>query len=237
MGDQGPELYYMRNRWYEPQSGRFLSEDPIGLAGGVNGYVFAGSDPVTARDPAGLAPDRCLEEDKQLDGHCEFRGWGEFGGSATLWLGGVGAGGAYLTSTLAGHARPGVQAGVLQEGCARGFSSLQCHRIREQIKRLVSHTTPLCRTLGTNGRTRLGAGLYIFVGEANFEGRALDLGRVVAGELPAARGRIAISYSGMALLGSTIPHEEYHYYDPSADHDTVYAVGFHCAGSGGAESD
>jgi RHS repeat-associated protein len=30
----GPEidLYYMRNRWYEPKSGRFLSEDPLHLA-------------------------------------------------------------------------------------------------------------------------------------------------------------------------------------------------------------
>ena len=53
----GPELdiYYMRARWYEPQTGRFLSEDPIGLAGGMNPFVFAGNDPVNARDPTGLA--------------------------------------------------------------------------------------------------------------------------------------------------------------------------------------
>jgi hypothetical protein len=52
----GPEveLYYMRNRWYEPQTGRFLSEDPIGLAGGINPYAFAGLDPVSGRDPTGL---------------------------------------------------------------------------------------------------------------------------------------------------------------------------------------
>ena len=51
------ELYYMRNRWYEPRSGRFLSEDPIGLASGINSYVFAGSDPVNGRDPMGLEPE------------------------------------------------------------------------------------------------------------------------------------------------------------------------------------
>lgn len=28
-------LYYMRNRWYDPVAGRFLSEDPIGQAGGI----------------------------------------------------------------------------------------------------------------------------------------------------------------------------------------------------------
>ncbi|MEX2157308.1 MAG: peptidoglycan DD-metalloendopeptidase family protein [Gemmatimonadales bacterium] len=52
----GPELdiYYMRARWYEPKTGRFLSEDPIGLAGGINAYVFAGDDPINHRDPSGL---------------------------------------------------------------------------------------------------------------------------------------------------------------------------------------
>ena len=52
----GPEadLYYMRNRWYEPRSGRFLSEDPIGLAGGINVYAYAMDDPINRRDPMGL---------------------------------------------------------------------------------------------------------------------------------------------------------------------------------------
>lgn len=52
----GPQVdvYYMRARWYETKSGRFLSEDPIGLRGGINQYAFAGSDPVNGRDPTGL---------------------------------------------------------------------------------------------------------------------------------------------------------------------------------------
>ena len=56
MGDGGVELYYMRNRWYEPKSGRFLSEDPIGLAGGISSYLFGGSNPVESRDPTGMLP-------------------------------------------------------------------------------------------------------------------------------------------------------------------------------------
>jgi len=55
--DDDVELYYMRNRWYEPHSGRFLSEDPIGLGGGINPYVFGANDPINLRDPAGVAPD------------------------------------------------------------------------------------------------------------------------------------------------------------------------------------
>jgi RHS repeat-associated protein len=47
------DLYYMRNRWYEPYSGRFLSEDPLGGAGGANPYAFASDDPVNGADPSG----------------------------------------------------------------------------------------------------------------------------------------------------------------------------------------
>jgi len=49
-------LVYMRNRWYDPNTGRFTQEDPIGFAGGVNLYAYAGNDPVTYSDPFGLCP-------------------------------------------------------------------------------------------------------------------------------------------------------------------------------------
>jgi RHS repeat-associated protein len=45
---------YRRNRYYDPSSGRFTQEDPIGLAGGVNLYGFANGDPVSYDDPYGL---------------------------------------------------------------------------------------------------------------------------------------------------------------------------------------
>jgi RHS repeat-associated protein len=54
-------LYYMRARWYDSQTGRFVSEDPIGLAGGINPYVYADNDPVNYSDPFGLQPSRCRE--------------------------------------------------------------------------------------------------------------------------------------------------------------------------------
>ncbi len=47
-------LYYMRNRWYDYETGRFMSEDPVGLAGGINLYAFAGNDPIGGSDPYGL---------------------------------------------------------------------------------------------------------------------------------------------------------------------------------------
>lgn len=48
------QLYYVRNRWYDPRTHRFMTQDPIGLEGGINVYAFAGNDPVNAGDPFGL---------------------------------------------------------------------------------------------------------------------------------------------------------------------------------------
>jgi RHS repeat-associated protein len=49
-------LMYKRNRYYDPNTGRFTQEDPIGLAGGLNLYGFANGDPVNFSDPFGLCP-------------------------------------------------------------------------------------------------------------------------------------------------------------------------------------
>lgn len=55
------QLYYVRERWYDPQAGRFMSEDPIGLAGGMNFYVYASGDPINGNDPSGLDADCCMD--------------------------------------------------------------------------------------------------------------------------------------------------------------------------------
>ncbi|HEU0052333.1 MAG TPA: RHS repeat-associated core domain-containing protein, partial [Longimicrobium sp.] len=50
----GSGQLYRRNRYFDPNSGRFTQEDPLGLAGGLNLYGFGGGDPVTYSDPYGL---------------------------------------------------------------------------------------------------------------------------------------------------------------------------------------
>jgi RHS repeat-associated protein len=55
--DDGTGLYYYRARYYHPALQRFLSEDPIGFAGGdVNLYGYVGNGPVNFVDPEGLGP-------------------------------------------------------------------------------------------------------------------------------------------------------------------------------------
>jgi RHS repeat-associated protein len=53
-------LLYRRNRYYDPQTGRFTQEDPIGLAGGLNLYGVANGDPVSYSDPYGLKSEECI---------------------------------------------------------------------------------------------------------------------------------------------------------------------------------
>gem|GEM_PF-2424206 len=44
---------YLRARYYDPETGRFISEDPI--RDGLNWYVYCNNDPVNYFDPRGLA--------------------------------------------------------------------------------------------------------------------------------------------------------------------------------------
>jgi RHS repeat-associated protein len=79
---------YMRNRYYDPQTGQFTQTDPIGIGGGLNTYGFAAGDPVGNWDPFGtcawgIGPDaafgRCSGMEPQDRHACtrDATGWCE----------------------------------------------------------------------------------------------------------------------------------------------------------------
>jgi RHS repeat-associated protein len=53
-GPRNPQASYYCARYYDSQSGRFLSEDPIGFGGGQNFYNYVGNGPVDRTDPLGF---------------------------------------------------------------------------------------------------------------------------------------------------------------------------------------
>jgi RHS repeat-associated protein len=57
--DEETGLHYNRFRYYNPNTGQFITQDPIGLLGGVNNYQYA-PNPVGWVDPFGLS---CKEAD------------------------------------------------------------------------------------------------------------------------------------------------------------------------------
>ena len=56
----GTAINYNRARYYNPTTGRFLSEDPIGFVGsGANLYAYAENNPISLKDALGLCPNYC----------------------------------------------------------------------------------------------------------------------------------------------------------------------------------
>ena len=49
-------LMYYRARWYQPQQGRFVSEDPASLVGGINLFAYVGNSVPNQIDPLGTFP-------------------------------------------------------------------------------------------------------------------------------------------------------------------------------------
>ncbi|NJL18262.1 MAG: RHS repeat-associated core domain-containing protein [Nitrospira sp.] len=45
---------YLRNRYYDPEMGMFITADPLGFPDGPSPYAFGAGDPVNGRDPFGL---------------------------------------------------------------------------------------------------------------------------------------------------------------------------------------
>ncbi len=77
--DQESGLHYNLNRYYDPENGRFCSQDPIGLAGGLNAYLYA---PNTNRwvDPLGFCKESMQQKyeaykDRKGTKAMDFESW------------------------------------------------------------------------------------------------------------------------------------------------------------------
>ncbi|WP_197065094.1 RHS repeat-associated core domain-containing protein, partial [Delftia sp. ZNC0008] len=72
--DEESGLFYNRHRYYDPALGRYISRDPIGLMGGINGFSYAGGNPSKFTDPLGLCDcDNILDQAQKLVGDTRYK--------------------------------------------------------------------------------------------------------------------------------------------------------------------
>jgi RHS repeat-associated protein len=61
--DPATGLYYYNARWYDPETGRFITEDPA--RDGSTWYAYCGNNPINFTDPTGLIVDDIVSQYKQ----------------------------------------------------------------------------------------------------------------------------------------------------------------------------
>ncbi|TBL78724.1 hypothetical protein EYY94_01500, partial [Obesumbacterium proteus] len=76
--DEESGLHYNRHRYYDTTIGRYITQDPIGLDGGWNGYIYP-LNPIINIDPLGLETLKCIKPLHSIGGEGEKSGpdiWG-----------------------------------------------------------------------------------------------------------------------------------------------------------------
>lgn len=115
--NDGNGLYYYRARYYNPQLGRFISEDPLGFGGGgANFYPYGGDAPTNFSDPSGMDKNPGFKQ-RLCSVLPQGRTMG-FSGVFSSFLGGVTGGGEILYNYNTGEVSAFAEGGVVGPGWA-----------------------------------------------------------------------------------------------------------------------
>jgi len=143
------QLYYVRARWYDPVSRRFVSQDPAGA--GANAYTFAAGDPINGSDPTGMA---CQDDGDMI---CGDAGGGDDSGDDTGTPSAQASNGGDATCSSDGSqcapdtSTPNNQTDDNSQAGCQGMSSAECSVAIQAATDLSNTQDPLqiCSALGT----------------------------------------------------------------------------------------
>lgn len=180
--DSATGLYYFRARWYDPDTGRWLSKDPIGIEGGLNQYEFCSSNPVNVVDPHG-----------------------EFG-----WFGAIvgGIAGA-VSGAISGSANGGGAAGAIAGGVTGLFAGAAVGAINLSASSAVGAMVggavggaigSTAAQLMTTGTVNPGA----VVGAAVTGAAVAGVGVLAVASIPAATASSTFAPGGVAVFGKGV---------------------------------
>ncbi len=235
-------LYRMGVRYYDPDVGRFISEDPLGLAAGINQYTFAGNDPVDGYDPSGTCGFLCAvavgiftsfvaSEVNNLFSHDLssglFEGPCDCEGRPCVALG-LGLGDCNRVTGSGGSIVPAIGAIAIgavitavsrarhhsaQQGCSN-FNPGQCASIRAAHQLLQGSSHQLCRILGDLSGSRLQSGRLVW--NPSYQGWGhtfIDYPR--QGAAQAGVTELGSRAFEPGELGNTLVHEAWHVFSPN----------------------
>ncbi|MFN4121408.1 RHS repeat-associated core domain-containing protein [Acidovorax sp.] len=180
--DEETGLHYNRFRHYDPSVGRYVTQDPIGLNGGVNNSLYP-VNPISRLDPLGLQ----VTAVGQIGGSAVLGGGveGNLGGFLTLGKGGADLGVFSQGGLSAGYQIPGVsaQAGVI-------FGDV--NRLRGVTKNINGCVGPVCMTVAKDDNGIAG----ITVGPGTEVGGSITHAETGAWSMREALGRAFEKYLG-----------------------------------------
>ena len=122
-------FYYNYFRYYDPGTGRYVTSDPIGLAGGVNTYFYANANPLKYIDPTGEVGVPGSVVGGLLGFGSSMLGSVTTGGfdaltSTEAWVSAIGSGAFGAASGFAGDVTGGMRQAVIKNMAVSGLTNL-----------------------------------------------------------------------------------------------------------------